>query len=204
MFNSVNLHTIGQFVSGGEYLDGYIAEVNFIDGTALAASDFGEFKSGVWVAKEYTGSYGTNGFYLPFKQTTVANGMNTVTWTGNNTQRSITGVGFQPDLVWTKYRSATGAHTLMDSVRGASARLFSNLTDAEAATNGLISFDPDGFTMGDNATSHNMNASGETAVAWCWDAGSGSPVSNTDGSITSTVKSNPDYGFSVVSYTGTS
>ena len=39
-------------------------------------------------------------------------------------------------------------------------------------------------------------------VAWCWDAGSGSPVSNTDGTITSTVKANPATGFSVVTYTG--
>ena len=41
-------------------------------------------------------------------------------------------------------------------------------------------------------------------LAWCWDAGSGSPVSNTDGTITATVKANPAYGFSIISYTGNS
>jgi hypothetical protein len=47
--------------------DGYLAEVNFIDGTALAPTDFGETNSdGVWVPKEYTNAagYGTNGFYI--------------------------------------------------------------------------------------------------------------------------------------------
>jgi len=125
---------------------------------------------------------------------------NTVLWTGNDTERSITGVGFQPDLVWTKYRSAPNAHTLMDSIRGASARLFSNATNAESATNGLISFDADGFTMGDDATSHNMNASGQTVVGWSWKA-DGSGVTNTDGTITSTVSANQKAGFSIVSYT---
>jgi len=136
----------------------------------------------------------------PAKDDVPSDYFNTSLWTGNDTQRSIT-VGWQPDLVWTKYRSSTGAHTLMDSVRGASARLFSNLTDAEATTNGLISFDSDGFTMGDNATSHNMNASGVSVVGWSWLAGNGTS-SNTDGSITSTVSVNQKAGFSIVSYTG--
>ena len=48
-------------------LDGYLAEVNFIDGTALDASSFGETKNGIWIPKQYTGSYGTNGFKLAFQ-----------------------------------------------------------------------------------------------------------------------------------------
>jgi hypothetical protein len=56
--------------SGGiwaEY-DGYEAEINFIDGQALTPSSFGETSTstGVWIPKKYTGTYGTNGFYLPF------------------------------------------------------------------------------------------------------------------------------------------
>jgi hypothetical protein len=47
------------------YFDGYMAEIHFIDGTAKAASDFGEYNDdGVWIPKEYSGAYGTNGFYL--------------------------------------------------------------------------------------------------------------------------------------------
>jgi hypothetical protein len=199
LINTTNSHQLGS-QSGSSLLDGYLAEVNFIDGQALDPTDFGEFKSGVWVAKEYTGSYGTNGFYLPFKQTTVANGFNTVTWSGNGGTQSIEGVGFSPDLVWSKTRTRADWHYLQDSVRGANNVLFSNTTDAEIAdTNALLSFDADGFTSGNDGA---MNDSGQNYVAWCWDAGSGSPVSNTDGSITSSVKSNPAYGFSVVSWTG--
>ena len=49
-------------------LDGYMAEINFIDGTALDPSYFGytEFQTGIWRPKRYEGSYGTNGFYLDF------------------------------------------------------------------------------------------------------------------------------------------
>ena len=69
--NENNTHYIGR--RGGSntmYFDGYIAEVNFVDGTAVAATNFGEVDdNGVWVPIEYTGSYGTNGFYLQFKQT---------------------------------------------------------------------------------------------------------------------------------------
>lgn len=47
-------------------IDGYLAEIHYVDGTALAATDFGEYNAdGVWVPIEYTGSsYGTNGFYI--------------------------------------------------------------------------------------------------------------------------------------------
>ena len=51
------------------YYDGYMAEYHFIDGTQVTADSFGETKEGVWIPKAYTGSYGTNGFYLKFNQT---------------------------------------------------------------------------------------------------------------------------------------
>jgi hypothetical protein len=52
------------------YFDGYLAETYFIDGQQLAPTDFGETnENGVWIPKAYEGSYGTNGFFLEFKQT---------------------------------------------------------------------------------------------------------------------------------------
>ena len=52
------------------YYDGYITEFHNVDGTAKAQTDFGEFDdNGVWVPIKYTGTYGTNGFFLEFKQT---------------------------------------------------------------------------------------------------------------------------------------
>jgi hypothetical protein len=55
-------------VNNASYLDGYLGEVNFIDGQALTPSSFGQTSAitGVWQPIKYTGTYGTNGFYLPF------------------------------------------------------------------------------------------------------------------------------------------
>ena len=56
------------------YFDGYLTEVNFIDGQALTPSSFGQISSttGVWSPKAYTGTYGTNGFYLKFADASAA------------------------------------------------------------------------------------------------------------------------------------
>ena len=68
--NSTYTHGVGALVSSATkgYCDGYMAEVNFIDGQALTPSSFGSTNSttGVWQPARYTGTYGTNGFYLPF------------------------------------------------------------------------------------------------------------------------------------------
>ena len=66
------------------YLDGYLTEVNFVDGQALTPSDFGEYNedTGVWQPIKYTSTYGTNGFYLKGRGTdNSGNGNN---WTENN------------------------------------------------------------------------------------------------------------------------
>ncbi len=127
---------------------------------------------------------------------------NTVTYTGNGTLATpITGVGFQPDLVWIKNRSAAEEHLWYDAVRGADKLLRSNNTAGDATTSTTVyfnSFDSDGFTIG---TETAMNASGQNIVAWNW-LGANTTVSNTDGSITSTVSANTTSGFSIVSYTG--
>jgi len=67
--NSAISHTIGKYAnSSADYLDGYITEINFIDGQALTPSSFGSTNAitGVWQPAKYTGTYGTNGFYLNF------------------------------------------------------------------------------------------------------------------------------------------
>ncbi len=68
--NSAIAHYFGQFTPalGASYFDGYLTEVNFIDGQALTPSSFGETNlvTGVWQPKRYAGTYGTNGFYLNF------------------------------------------------------------------------------------------------------------------------------------------
>ena len=125
---------------------------------------------------------------------------NTVLYTGTGSNLAITGVGFKPDWVWCKARSAAEDHTSWDAVRGSTARLIQNTTGAEFvdATQGMQSFNTDGFTCG---VSDQYNKSAQTQVSWCW-LGANTTVSNTSGTITSTVSANTTSGFSIVSYTG--
>ena len=61
---------IGRMNYGQEYFGGYLTEIHWVDGSQLAPTSFGEFDdNGVWIPKKYTGSYGTNGYFLQFKQT---------------------------------------------------------------------------------------------------------------------------------------
>jgi hypothetical protein len=138
---------------------------------------------------------------------TIADGsdyFNTVIYAGDgNASGTAREVGFRPDLVWIKSRTAsTGStynHTLTDSIRGVNSQLSSNSTAAETGlTNALTSFNDTGFTVAQNVI---VNYSGDNYVAWCWKAG-GTAVSNTVGSITSSVSANPTSGFSIATYTG--
>lgn len=130
------------------------------------------------------------------------------TYTGTNNFQTIT-TGISPDLVWIKNRTDAQNHCLYDTVRGvAYNQLNSDRTAREASldgeSGGLSGVTSDGFTLnGDNNVSGGTNASGGSFIAWCWDAGNGSPVTNNDGSIQSTVKASDKTGFSIVSYTGT-
>jgi len=126
--------------------------------------------------------------------------MDVVTYTGTGASNSISSLGFSPDLVWIKNRGGATSHALYDSVRGVQAQLSSDTTGSEVTSStGLTAFDASGFTIG---TSSLVNTNGTQYVAWSWDAGS-SNSTNTSGSITSTVRANPQAGFSIVSYTGT-
>lgn len=87
--NSTGVHSIGG--PSANYFDGYMAEVNFIDGQALDPTAFGAFSIyNQWLPKKYAGTYGTNGFYLPFTNNasaaTLGNDFsgNSNTWTTNN------------------------------------------------------------------------------------------------------------------------
>ena len=125
---------------------------------------------------------------------------NTVLWTGNGSTQSITGVGFQPSLVWGKSRSVNYEQSWIDFVRGGTKYLFSNGTSAESTdANAITSFNSDGFSIG--SSPYIGNANGATYVGWNWLA-SNSTVSNTSGSITSTVSANQTAGFSILTYTG--
>jgi hypothetical protein len=79
LLNSNTAQNIGRRLQlAAEYLDGYMTEVNFIDGSAKTPSDFGETDTttGSWKPKAYTGTYGTNGFYLKFSDIATTSGSN--------------------------------------------------------------------------------------------------------------------------------
>jgi len=129
---------------------------------------------------------------------------NTKLFTGDgSSNRGITGVGFQPDLVWLKTRtSRANSHVWIDAVRGTN-RLRSDSNAAEASVSGeFISFDSDGFTVtGGGANELNYNS--VDYATWNWKA-NGQGSSNTDGSINTTYTSvNTTAGFSISQYTGT-
>jgi hypothetical protein len=137
---------------------------------------------------------------------TIADGstaMDVVTYTGNGSTQTISGLNFSPDFGWFKRRGPSAAsHFLFDQVRGAGKFLVSNTTAAEGndSVYTLQSFNSDGYTMGSTGA---MNESGSTYVVWSWDAGS-STVTNTAGSISSQVRANASAGFSVVTFTSSS
>ena len=92
--NAAHNHVIGgqQTNVANSYYDGYVTEVNFIDGQALTPSSFGMTnpQTGQWIPIKYSGTYGTNGFYLNFKDATSTTTLgydysgNANNWTTNN------------------------------------------------------------------------------------------------------------------------
>jgi len=114
----------------------------------------------------------------------------TTLYTGNNSSQEISTLNFQPDWLWFKSRSSTSWNALFDSVRGRGQGLASNNSNSEytsSASNDLVSFDDDGFTLGSNQNWGSVNGSGNSIVTWAWNGG------DTDGK-TYTVKVVSDSG----------
>jgi len=118
---------------------------------------------------------------------------NTVTWTGNGSKITT---GLRPDLIWYKARDVIGYAGVVNAIRGDDYFLQTYTTDAETYSSGLLVSDSTGFTPSSVFTTNSY-------VAWNWLA-NGSGVSNTEGSIPSTVSANTTSGFSVVTYSGNS
>ena len=89
--------------------------------------------------------------------------MDVVTYTGTGTTQTISGLGFSPDLLWTKGRSLAQSHNIFDTQRSGQ-RLRSDTTGSEAST--TVTLGSNGFTLGTETESNN---SGSTFVAWAWD-----------------------------------
>ena len=133
---------------------------------------------------------------------------NTVLYTGNNSSpRTITGVGFQPDMNWSKIRSESNDHWVSDAVRGSNKIIRPNGNDDELVNGSggyISSFNNDGYVIAaGSGNNNNFNKSSGTMVSFNWKAGGGQGSSNTDGSINTTYTSvNTTAGFSISTYTG--
>jgi hypothetical protein len=91
---------------------------------------------------------------------------NTKLYTGNGGAQTITGVNFEPNLIWIKQRNGTGNHVVTDTVRTVDYQLHTNTTDADSSlTNNVTSTNSDGFVVN---TDGEVNGSSDTYVAWNW------------------------------------
>jgi hypothetical protein len=162
----------GWFATSADYIDGYLAEFNFIDGQALTPSSFGQTDAttGVWVPKKYSGTYGSNGFYLKFADatstTTIGNDSsgNANNWTTSGI--SVTsGVTFDQMLDTPTLNYSTGNAVFVPS------------------TNFLVDFRAANLEWGQAAS--NKNCSGVASIEmrtgkWYWET----TVGTVAGSIT--------------------
>ena len=124
---------------------------------------------------------------------------NTKATTGTGNSQAVTGLGFQPDLIWGKRRDDAGHHSWFDAVRGITKGMESNRTDPQfTSTDYYSSFDSDGFTIAAGSSGVG-NGNGQTAVQWCWKA-NGAGSANTDGDVNATVSANTTAGFSMVKF----
>jgi hypothetical protein len=126
---------------------------------------------------------------------------NTILYTGNGSSAQHT-IGFRPNLVWGKKRSAAANNWLINDVGDVGKWMASDATDAEMSEASGTTFNANGsFTTASNDLFYNNNG---TYVVWAWKGnGTGTAVSNSDGSVTTTVSANTTSGFSIVLYTGT-
>lgn len=109
---------------------------------------------------------------------------NIATYTGNGSTQSITGIGFQPDLIWIKSLNASGEHHICDSSRGTGKHFKSELNweyAEQSSTTAITSFDSDGFSLGSDSA---VNTNLDTYVAWCWKINGGTTETIAAGSPT--------------------
>ena len=116
MINSTSSHDIARANFATRRFDGYLAEVNFIDGQALTPTSFGSYSSttGVWQPARYSGTYGTNGFYLPF--------------TDNSALTTSSNVGLGKDF------SGNGNYWVTNNISITSGITYDSMTDVPTLT----------------------------------------------------------------------
>jgi len=138
------------------------------------------------------------------KPETDTSNFKAVLYEGTSADRYVSNVGLEPDLVWLKNRDQADGHRLYDTVRGVTNTLFPHLPNAQYSSSGdgISTMDANGFFLDNGANFDGYNKSGESYVAWTWKGSNADAVSNSDGTLTSSVSANTAAGFSIVKYTG--
>jgi hypothetical protein len=147
-WNNTVAQYIGKKDNASNFFDGYMAEVYSIDGQALTPSSFGSTNAltGVWQPARYTGTYGTNGFYLPFTDNSGA--------TATTIGKDFSGNGNN----WTPNNISVTAGVTYDSMTDVP-----TLTSATAANFAVLNpLDNGGLTI----TNGNLNASRGGGGSW--------------------------------------
>jgi len=220
-FQNSGVPTSGASKTGAAYtytggtIEFYISASPYQSGTGFNAN----FGQRPFSYTPPTGFVRLNTFNLPTPTigataSTTANkyfDINTYTGDGSQTASFTNSGSMQPDMVWSRIRSGTPqAIGVFDSVRGTTGQsLDTAATTAEGTWNGALSseygyvsaFNSNGFSVNDGSvatTGGYVNFSGRTYVGWQWRASNATAVTNTDGTITSTVSANTSAGFSIV------
>jgi len=169
---------MGRRTDTGFYYDGYMAEVNFVDGQALTPTAFGQYDQfSNWTSKKYTGTYGANGFYLPFSNNSSTGTLgldfsgNNNTWTTNNF--SVTAGSTYDSMVdvptqWTPYNVTgdtggviRGNYAVMNPLGGPSGGLQGTLTNGNLTYTSATSDQKAGIAT----MALNTNSTGK----WYWE-----------------------------------
>ena len=125
---------------------------------------------------------------------------NTVLYTGNGATKAVTGVGFQPDLVWIKNRSAALDHQVFDVTRGVTYKISPNTnTEQTQQSASFTAFGADGFTVDNYDPTNQLD---EAFASWNWKAGTTSGIAGSPNTTPTAYSFNATAGFSIIKYVG--
>ena len=124
-----------------------------------------------------------------------------LSYTGNGSGQSITGLSFQPDFVWLKKTNADNEHLLMHPNVGTGEYYRPSYASQGRLinTDTITALNSNGFTLGSYSQANNNN---DSFVAYCWKINGGTKVNNTDGTNSVSTEVNAAKGISVITYSG--
>ena len=161
--NTAISHYIGAEIGTPAYFDGYMAEVNFIDGQALTPSSFGSTNSttGVWQPAKYTGTYGTNGFYLNFNSIALTSGSNTGLGKDNSGNGNYWNTNNISVTSGTTYDAMTDVPTLTSATVANYAVMSPIMAGGITVTDGNLSVQKSGASYGNTNSTISFPTSGK-------------------------------------------